>query len=243
MNNFTDTTNTASTWGLYDQMRPQEIEVIQENSPIAYLPWGAIEYHGTHNPTGLDSIKAFSLCKDLAKKNGGLVFPVVNLAANLIKSYPGVNFPKHSIEFSEKLIRLICEEYLEQLVIQDFKIIVLLSGHAGEPHLTILKTVAEEFNKKYPDRRFWALAEFDILPNDLLVANHSAIGETSLQLFYAPETVDLETLPKDRSITLELDAVSGEDPRLATKTLGKKIVKSFLNNASVMIEELKQKYL
>ncbi|WP_458628291.1 creatininase family protein [Winogradskyella sp. PC D3.3] len=243
MNNFTETTNTASTWGFYDQMRPQEIEAIQEQTPIAYLPWGAIEYHGSHNPTGLDSIKAFSMCKDLAEKNGGLVFPVVNLAANLIKSYPGVNFPQHSIEFSENLIRLVCEEYLEQLVIQDFKIIILLSGHAGEPHLTILKTVAEEFNNIYPNRRFWALAEFDILPNDLLVANHSAIGETSLQLFYAPETVDLETLPKDRAMTLELDAVSGEDPRLATKTLGEKIVKSFLKNASVMIEEFKQKYL
>ena len=243
MNNFTETTNTASTWGFYDQMRPQEIEAIQEKTPIAYLPWGAIEYHGTHNPTGLDSIKAFSMCKDLAVKNGGLVFPVVNLAANLIKSYPGVDFPKHSIEFSENLIRLICEEYLEQLVAQDFKIVVLLSGHAGEPHLTILKTVAEEFNKKYPDKRFWALAEFDILPNDVLVANHSAIGETSLQLFYAPEMVDLETLPKDRLITLELDAVSGDDPRVATKALGEQIVTSFVKNGSIIIEELKQKYL
>lgn len=243
MENFNETTNTASTWGLYDQMRPQQIEAIQERTPIAYLPWGAIEYHGSHNPIGLDSIKALSLCKDLAKKNGGLVFPVVNLAANLIKSYAGVNFPKHSIEFSEKLIRLICEEYLEQLVMQGFKIIVLLSGHAGEPHLTILKTVAEEFNKKYPDKRFWAFAEFEILPNDLLVANHSAIGETSLQLLYAPETVALEALPKDRSITLELDAVSGEDPRLATTALGEKIVKLFLINASLAIEELKQKYL
>jgi len=243
MNIVNDTTNTASTWGLYDQMRPQEIEAIQKKTPIAYLPWGAIEYHGSHNPTGLDSIKAFSMCKDLAEKNGGLVFPVVSLAANLIKSYPGVNFPQHSIEFSEKLIRLACKEYLEQLVMQGFKIIVLLSGHAGEPHLTILKSVAEEFNNKYPDRRFWVLAEFDILPDDLLVANHSAIGETSLQLYYAPKTVDLETLPKDRLITLELDAVSGENPRLASKALGEKIVKLFLINASSVIEELKQKYL
>ncbi|MCI2229833.1 creatininase family protein [Polaribacter sp. MSW13] len=235
--------NINEIWGLYDQMRPQQIEAIQKKTPIAYLPWGAIEYHGNHNPTGLDSIKALNLCIDLAKEKGGLVFPVVHLAANLIKSYPGVDFPKHSIEFSEKLIRNICEEYLEQLVQQDFKIIVLLSGHAGEPHQNILKSVAKEFNKKYPDNYFWAFAEFDILPDDLLVANHSALGETSLQLYYAPTTVDLDSLPKDREICLELDAVSGKDPRLATKEFGEKIVKTYLKNASIKLEELIQIYI
>lgn len=233
----------AKFWGFYDQMRPKQIEAIQKTTPIAYLPWGALEYHGSHNPTGLDSIKAYHLCTDLVKENGGLVFPVINLAANLIKSYPGVHFPKHSIEFSEKLIRLICQEYLEQLAQQGFKIIVLLSGHAGEPHQNILKTVAKKFNKKYPKIHVWAFAEFDILPDNLLVANHSALGETSLQLYYAPETVALDTLPKDRPISLKLDAVSGEDPRLATKELGEKIVKTFLVNASKIIGELKQKYL
>tara|TARA_R110001606_G_scaffold92864_1_gene206208 strand:- start:13091 stop:13810 length:720 start_codon:yes stop_codon:yes gene_type:complete len=238
-----DNNNNALIWGFYDQMRPKQIEAIQEKTPIAYLPWGALEYHGNHNPTGLDSIKAHHMCVDLAKENGGLVLPVINLAANLIKSYPGVNFPKHSIEFSEKLIRLICEEYFEQLVLQGFKIIILLSGHAGEPHQNILKEVAQEFNKKHPERYFWAFAEFDILPDNLLVANHSALGETSLQLYYAPETVSMDALPKNRPISLEIDAVSGKDPRLATKELGEKIVKTYLRNATKMINELKQKYL
>ena len=138
---------------------------------------------------------------------------------------------------------MLCEEYFEQLVVQDFKIIVLLSGHAGEPHLEILRTVAQEFNNKYTDRHFWALAEFDVVPDSLLVPNHSALGETSLQLYYAPETVALERLPNDRAISLEEDAVSGEDPRPSTKELGEKIVKTFLNNASQKMEELIQQYI
>ncbi len=229
-------------WGLYDRMRPIQIEAILEKRAIAYIPWGAIEYHGSHNPTGLDTIKAFHMCIDLAKEVGGLVMPPISAAANLIKSYPGVNFPKHSIEFSEKLIRLFCEEYFEQLAEQGFKIIVLLSGHAGEPHLQILRDVADEFNQKYPEKYFWSLAEFDILPDDLLVANHSALGETSLQLYYAPETVDLDSLPKDRAIQLEIDAVSGEDPRPSTAAHGEKIAKTFVKNAAKKIEELIQKY-
>lgn len=229
-------------WGFYDRMRPKQIEAILKKRPIAYLPWGAIEYHGNHNPTGLDSHKAQHLCSNLAKTVGGLVFPPISIAANLIKSYPGVDFPKHSIEFSEKLIQLICEEYFEQLVEQKFKIIVLLSGHAGQPHLDILKEVANTFNKKYSHIYFWALAEFDVLPDSLLVANHSALGETSLQLYYEPETVDLDCLPKDREITLETDAVSGVDPRLSTIAHGEVIANSFIRNTEKKLNDLIKKY-
>ena len=230
-------------WGFYDLLRPSQIEAIQKKKAIAYLPWGAIEYHGSHNPTGLDSLKANNLCIDLAKVIGGLVLPPINLAANLISSYPGINFPKYSLEFSEKLIKMMCEEYLEQLAAQEFKIIVLLSGHAGEPHLEILRTTGSEFNQKYPDKYCWVFAEFDLVPDDLLVPNHSALGETSLQLYYAPETVDLNKLAIHRPISLEIDAVSGEDPRLSTKELGEKIVKAFLTNATLKMEKIIQKYL
>ena len=229
-------------WGFYDKLRPAQIEAIQKENPIAYLPWGAIEYHGNHNPTGLDTHKAQHLCTDVASKVGGLVLPPVSIAANLIKSYPGVNFPKHSIEFSEKVIKQICKEYLEQLASQHFKIIMLLSGHAGEPHLQILRDTANTYNKKHSNSYCWALAEFDILPDALLVANHSALGETSLQLYYEPQTVNLESLPKNREITLETDAVSGDDPRPATSLKGKKIVTAFVKNASEKLEELKKKY-
>ena len=229
-------------WGFYDKLRPIQIESIQENTPIAYLPWGAIEYHGNHNPTGLDTHKTQHLCIDLAKNNGGLVFPPISLAANLISSYPGVNFPKHSIEFSEQLIKQICKEYIEQLEEQEFKIIVILSGHAGEPHLQIIRDVAEAHNKKQNKSFCWALAEFDILPDNLLVANHSAIGETSLQLYYEPETVDLASLPIEGEITLVEHAVSGKDPRPSSSIQGKKIVNEFIKKASERLEELKKEY-
>jgi len=230
-------------WGCYEKMRPDQIESIQAKRPIAYLPWGALEYHSYHNPVGLDGIKAHGMCMDLAKEVGGIVLPPIYQAANLIKSYPGVDFPKHSIEFSEKLIKQTCQEYFEQLIQADFKIIVLLTGHAGEPHIDILKSVAKAFNKKYPRHYFWALAEFDILPNDLLVANHSALGETSLQLYYEPALVALDRLPKDRAITLIEDGVAGADPRLATKKQGKKIAKKFIKKASKKLDKLIQKYL
>jgi creatinine amidohydrolase len=229
-------------WGHFDRLLPLQIEAIFDQNPIAYVPWGAIEYHGNHNPTGLDTHKAFHLCSDLAKVSGGLIFPPISIAANLIKSYPGVSFPKHSIEFSEPLVRAICEEYVAQLIEQQFKIVILLSGHAGQPHLNILKDVAVAHNKEREDRFVWAMAEFDIVPDDVLKANHSALGETSLQLHYEPETVNLKGLPKDRPVTLEQDAVSGKDPRKSTAKHGKLIAETFIRNATEQIAILKQNY-
>lgn len=225
-------------WGLYESMIPTQIEEVLAETPIAYIPWGALEYHSYHNPVGLDGIKAHGLCIDLAKEVGGLVIPPVYQAANLIKSYPGVDFKKHSIEFSEPLIRLTCQEYFQQLVETGFKIVVCLTGHAGEPHIDILKEVAEEYNAKYPECHFWSLAEFDILPDELLVANHSALGETSLQLYYAPETVHQDLLPQDREITLEQDGIAGQDPRLANAERGALIAKTFLTNASIKLNDI-----
>ncbi len=223
-------------------MRPTQIEAITSSYPIAYLPWGALEYHGAHNPTGLDSIKAYGMATDLAQRVGGIVFPVVHAAANLISSYPLCDFKQHSIEFSEELIRMMCQEYLEQLYRQNYKIVVLLTGHAGEPHIHILKEIAQAFNEAHQDIFVWALAEFDILPDDILIANHSAIGETALQLYYAPETVALDLLPQKGDITLEEHAVSGADPRPATAEMGREIVELFLAQAEKKMVELMAVY-
>ena len=230
-------------WGRYEQMRPDQLELVFEKYPIAYLPWGASEYHGVHNPIGLDSIKAYGMSVDLAKSVGGLVLPVVHQASSTIKTYPGVNFKRHSLEFSEELIQMMCREYFEQLADEGFKIVVLLTGHCGEPHFEILKSVAKEFNEKYPDRYFWTLAEFEVLEEDMLVANHSAIGETALQLYYAPEMVALDKLPADRETTLVDDAVSGADPRPATAKMGQKIVETFVKNAGKKMNQLIEQYI
>ena len=227
-----------SKWGLYERMIPSQIEDVLALTPVAYIPWGALEYHSYHNPVGLDGIKAHGLCIDLAKSIGGVVIPPVYQAANLIKSYPGVDFKKHSLEFSEGLIRLTCQEYFQQLIETGFKVVVCLTGHAGEPHIDILKEVADEFNSKYPDCHFWSLGEFDILSDDLLVPNHSALGETSLQLHYAPDTVHLNLLPPDRDITLVGDGVSGKDPRKATNARGALISKSFVEQASSYLNKI-----
>jgi creatinine amidohydrolase len=59
----------------YERLRPHQIREAREACPVAYLPIGTIEWHGLHNPVGLDTLKIHGLCIRCAEAGGGLVFP------------------------------------------------------------------------------------------------------------------------------------------------------------------------
>ena len=45
----------------YERLRPAQIVARREACPVAYLPIGTIEWHGEHNPVGLDTLKMHAL--------------------------------------------------------------------------------------------------------------------------------------------------------------------------------------
>ncbi|NUM68336.1 creatininase family protein [candidate division KSB1 bacterium] len=115
-------------WGKYEQLRPAQIAAIRARTPIAYLPWGALEWHSYHAPIGLDGIKAHGLCEALAKETGGVVLPAVYVGTDTIKPYKGFH---HTIEHNAETVTKLCLEFLQQLADEDFKVIVLVTGHYG----------------------------------------------------------------------------------------------------------------
>ena len=84
-------------WGEYARLRPHQIAEIMSLVPVAYLPWGAIEWHSYHNPVGLDGFIAEAQCRALARKNGGLTFPVVFAGTDTIKPFKGFKYMKESL--------------------------------------------------------------------------------------------------------------------------------------------------
>ncbi len=63
-------------------LRPGQLLNILDNKSIAYIPLGTVEWHGRHNPLGVDSIKAIELCTACAKITGGFVMPHIYGAAD-----------------------------------------------------------------------------------------------------------------------------------------------------------------
>ena len=222
-------------WGRYERLLPREIEAIAAAHPVAYLPWGALEYHGTHASTGLDGLKAHGLCLALAQTVGGLVFPPVYVAANTMKAVADLPFKKHSLNFSEDLLRLLAREHLAQLADEGFRVVFLLCGHVGQPHYDTLRAEAAALNARQSATVVIATSETDLLPADLVVVNHAALGEIAFLLHTDPACVDLARLPADRVPTLEQDAVWGPDPRAATAALGARLAAAFVTAAAARI--------
>lgn len=61
----------------YQELRPQELAARRNELPLAYLPLGILEWHGLHNPLGLDGVKAEAVCERLAQKLGGVAMPAL----------------------------------------------------------------------------------------------------------------------------------------------------------------------
>ena len=59
-----------------EYLRPEEIRAARERADLAFLPLGALEWHGVHGPVGVDALKSHGVCCQAAKKlGGGVVFP------------------------------------------------------------------------------------------------------------------------------------------------------------------------
>lgn len=215
-------------WGFYERLLPAEIESICALHPIAYLPWGALEYHGVHAAVGLDGLKAHGLCAELARAAGGLVLPPVYVAANTMKGLKDLPFQRHSLDFSETLLRALAREHFDQLASEQFRVVFVLCGHVGQPHYEILKEEARAAQERHPATHFLATSETDLLPPELVKVNHAALGEVSFLLHSHPDCVDLSRLPADRVPTLEQDAVWGPDPRDASADKGRVYTAAFV---------------
>ena len=219
--------------GIYGDLRPREIEAIKAVAPIAYVPWGALEWHSQHDPIGLDSTKADGICRALAEKTGGLVLPPIPMGVNTIKPFKG--FP-HTIDISADLASRVAEEFCLQLADEGFKVVVLLTGHYPPEQIDALKAGAARAAEKIKGTRFEVWADLHFL-GDAFKADHAGATETSFQMYFAPGSVHLDRLP-DRPVTLDDDGITGDDPREASADRGERQLAVVLQNAAARMEEI-----
>jgi creatinine amidohydrolase len=215
-------------------MRPQQIAEIMSSSPIAYLPWGAIEWHSYHNPVGLDGFIAEAQCRALARRNGGLIMPVVFSGTDTIKPFKGF---KYTFEHTPETVIRLCGEFLEQFVDEGFRVIVVVTGHAGGGHTDALSAAVETFKSRHENIGTILCASFEPI-KDRFPMNHAALGETSLQMVVANNLVDLTLVPDGEPPSLDEDGVWGDDPRNASVEQGAAIMSAFVDELSPAIQEL-----
>lgn len=233
----------------YEEMLPHEVVASRKSKPVAYLPIGGIEWHGEHNPLGLDTLKAHELCIRAAQRGGGLVMPPLfwgesresgllefnyNVdgkvtekmglpAENFAPGYMGGVTPEQEHELYEQLLTHI----YYQLKSLGFRVIFVLCGHYPlKPHA---QKTSEEFLRKNPNMRMYVGIEADpvrdLYPNG---GDHAGKWETSIMLTLRPELVDISVLGDDK--TVKPIGVYGEDPRCDELIeFGKKVTEDIIN--------------
>lgn len=218
---------------------PRELETEIARAPIAYLPWGAHEWHGAHNPVGLDGLKAGFLANELCRETGGVVFPTVYCGHTTVAN---LGFP-YSLEFDAETVASLARDYLRELARAGFKIIVIVLGHWGLHHGAIVRREVADFNARQSSTRAWAVQENEILHEPGYPDDHGGAEETSFMMSLLPGKVDLSRLPNNRELSFTTDGILGDDPRTtASADKGAEAVRAYVQKTveriRTMLEEI-----
>ena len=229
---------------------PKEILEEKKAMPVVYLGLGIIEWHGLHNPAGLDGIKAEGMAVHFAEKFGGAVAPTqfwgdfrgdiceLVFKPEIISSAEFDHTPSISSELGydkknlEKNARRDVEKgswklWINLIVHTFFQLesfgyacIVPIPGH-----YPLFKPL-EEAIKQYKEEQ--GTCSVVVIKDTLFdksghAGDHAAKFETSLMLHMYPELVDMSRLDKD--LSKANIGVLGDDPRIyASREFGKEIM-------------------
>ena len=218
----------------YEEMRPGEIEEMLRTKPIAYLVWGSHEWHGVHNPVGLDTLKAYAMTLELCRETGGVVLPPVYCGYQTMKPYQG--FP-HTFEFSRELVRRYVYEHLENAYEERFRVIVVVMGHYGGKHVEAVNAGIGDFTEKHAYPRVLAITDYDPAAwIKIKGGDHAGKNETSLMMHFRPELVDTSLLPEG-DLEGRRDGCT-VDAKEATCEHGAMLARVFVEQAAPKIREM-----
>jgi len=127
----------GSLW--FDELSMKEAERASRARTIVIVPIGSVEEHGDHLPLCTDSLQPEHVALEVAKKTGCLVAPPLRYGVcNSTREFPG------TLSITFEALHKIMVDILEELVRNSFTRILVISGHAGQSHMTALKLAAQE---------------------------------------------------------------------------------------------------
>jgi len=222
----------------YELLRPAQAVARRQECPVAYLPAGTLEWHGEHNPLGLDAVKAHRLCCVLADRLGGLAMPPLwygdnrddiceivfgpQRIASVEKDHspliaekmglPAGTFQaggvRNGVRDSWEFFSELVERTLYQMRTLGFEATVVLTGHY--PEHGPAQAAADQF-AAYGQMKTLVVMEHSLLLEQGYQGDHAAKWETSLMLALSDGLVDLGALSDDRGEPNL--GVLGVDPR------------------------------
>ncbi|NLF87834.1 creatininase family protein [Candidatus Bathyarchaeota archaeon] len=236
---------------MFDELSSDEIAEAAKASTVVIFPFGSIEAHSTHLPLCTDSIQAEYIAVEVAKKTGSIVAPPVRFGiCNATRNFPGTL----TIQFNT--LYALVHDLLSELVRSGFRRILIISGHAGNSHMVMLRLASQDIVSANEAKgvRVMVLSDFDFA--DELIPEYAAVGdghagtiETSRVMAIRPDLVkgkgkaDVWRMPRFEVIAhpeLCIPSAVHGDPTAATKEKGEKINRYIIEKVAELVEELKR---
>lgn len=174
----------------FEHALPHQVREMIADRPIAYVPLGALEWHGEHAALGLDGVKAAWICGQAARRTGGVVFPALHWGA-----FNTVPFP-FTFHFPKRAMKIQVRRILAALAQWGFRSIVCLTGHYPLAQITLVRKECLRISHEHligaigiPEQAFALHLGY--------LGDHAAKWETSLLMAIDPALVDLSRLPAD----------------------------------------------
>lgn len=254
-----------------EYLRPREIAEERERCSIVYLPVAPLEWHGPAMPFGVDPLMAQEWARRSAKITGGVVMPTLfcgterERPADILKAKGfedaenlyvlGMDVPKTSVKSfyaKEDLFAITVREYLRLLVMQKYKLIVIVNGHGAWGQIGTLERLCAEFSGETDSKVITYFPSIEKEGEPTPDFGHGTLIETALMRYLYDEHIDLSEYPS-RDVPLPYtdygiadDSVFQGiaspdncvifDPRDATKEIGEKYFNIALDHLVEQVE-------
>ena len=219
----------------YELLRPAQVRALRDKTPIAYVPFGSLEWHGFQNPLGCDSLKAHAICCEAAIKHGGVVLPPFYQGLLGYNNWGAPDWEGFTLSFNEEpTLQAVMLGITRSLVYGGWKVIVGITGHDVAPQRDAMQRAIDTGVEGRQATGFAMMeGELHTATQDIpYVMDHAGAWETSCMMYAYGDRVDLDTLKDKPSRELEdwsmagPEGIGGKNPLVhASAELGAKIVK------------------
>jgi creatinine amidohydrolase/Fe(II)-dependent formamide hydrolase-like protein len=239
----------------YAHLRPKQIQEVIHRCPVVIQPSGLLEWHGDHNPIGLDGLMAQYISERVIIQFGdGVIMP-----PNWIGTYGYIGYPG-TVCFNEQTTIDVFVQYFQQMIKLGFKVILILLGHWGKYQENVLRKARETVEKQIKKQGL-KIKILGVRYGDFLLGQkdggHAQEGETSMiwrmSQHYGLDLVDLSQFKMGDEIVPLYKVDDPKNPhcepnpwhwdtnlldsKICSPEIGEKMISSI---AEVMAEELKE---
>lgn len=188
----------------------QLAEAKKQTGGVCLLPIGSLEKHGTHMPTGTDTLTVHALCIAAAEREQAVVLPPLY--------YTHVKEMKNNmgaISLDSPLLMQLVETICDEAARNGFRKIILVNGHGGNSFwLPLLIQDLGDGDKSYAVYQFKGGVGrgMDHLRDSDVPEGHAGEIEASVGLHLFPDQMHMEMLPAEPGVANPSPPVSSYTP-------------------------------